>query len=108
MAADDVRVERDEFVLPEASLRALLEPGVRTGAGSAQAVLDVDAPKPDHALVQDRPALVRAQSGSHGGPQAGDREPGRASGCAHALQLLGGLDGAGALARRLRVEEVEA
>ena len=108
VAADDVGVERDELVLREAPVAGLLEPGVGPGSGGEEAGLDVVAAEGDHALVQDRPELVLAQPGSHRRAEPGDRDLGRADRGAHALQLLGGLDRAGALHRRLRVGEVEA
>jgi hypothetical protein len=59
-------------------------------------------------LVQDRPQLVVAQTGPERVTHPADSMLGRADRCAHALQLLLGLDSSGALDRGLRVEEVNA
>jgi hypothetical protein len=70
--------------------------------------LDVVAAQGDDALVQDRPQLVLGQARTDRRAEAGDRDLGRTDRCAHALQLLGGLDRPGTLDRRLGVGEVNA
>ena len=108
MAADDVGVERDQFVCADHLRARLLEPRVRVFTRRQQAGLDVVATLRDHLLMKHRPQLVlrtpRPDLGFHRrhGPL------GRPYRLDLTRDLVGGLDRPGSLDGLLRVDEVEA
>jgi hypothetical protein len=108
VAADGVGVDGDQIARLDDPLSGLLEPRVGAGPGRQQAGLDILPAQGNHSLVEQRPHLVLGPARHEPVTQGLHPDGGRGEGTADAGDLLGGLDRACALERRLSIHQVKA